>query len=162
MAPLIINSYLFSSTPVYLSSVSPLSPCFLALVFTFFLSFLLLLPCTSQKSLKGSSSTLFPPVSFHAFSTTLDPTLFQLSLSLLSPIQLYQLRLKKKNRRVFLTPRCHFNFLTSLAVSSGCIGGGGEGGSGVGGGSEQDERGKGLSIVNTWGWNVDLRNRMYS
>ena len=75
-----------------LSSVSPISPFFLALVFPSFYPFLLLLSCTSQTSMWTSSLLGFllcPSV----LPRLRYPTLFQLALLLLSPTQLYQRRL---------------------------------------------------------------------
>ena len=88
------NKLLFLSlrlTPrICLSSVSPISPCFLALAFPFFLSFLPLMPCTRQTSLRTSSLLAF--LSCPSILSQLSyPTLFQLALRLLSPIQLHQL-----------------------------------------------------------------------
>ena len=48
------HSHPFTYSPVYIVRVSPISPCFLALAFPFFLSFLLPLSCTSQTSLQTS------------------------------------------------------------------------------------------------------------
>ena len=58
-------------TPPIFASVPPLSPCFLALEFSFPQSFLLLLSCAPQ-NFSMNSVSCFPPTSFHTFSTTLS------------------------------------------------------------------------------------------
>ena len=71
-------------------SVSPLSPCFLALAFPLFLYFLLLLSCTPQTSLWTVYllGFLLQPC---VLSRLCYPTVSQLALLLPSPIHPYQL-----------------------------------------------------------------------
>ena len=79
----------FHSIPRISLSVYPIPPFFLALALPLFLSFLLLLPCIPQTSLKTSSLlgfSLYPSI----LSQSRYLTLFQLALLLRSPVQLYQ------------------------------------------------------------------------
>ena len=68
---------------------------------------------------KCSISSWFPPIYPSILSRLRYPTLLQLALLLLSPIQPYQLWLATSYCGMFLTKYCHFNFLASLFVSSG-------------------------------------------
>ena len=98
---------------------------FLALTFPFLIFFLLLQSCTRQ-TLIAIDSTLVC-----LFGLLLTPSIFfrllysilsQLALLLFSPIQPYQLcKAGILFSGICLTLYCHFNFLTSLFVSSGHI-----------------------------------------
>ena len=104
-----------------LTPLVSLSPFVLALAFPLFLSILLLLSCIPQTSL-----WTVPLLGFllHPFihSRLRYPTLSQLALSSLSPMQPYQLYVAGNLFfGMFLTLYGHFNFVTSLFVSSECI-----------------------------------------
>ena len=79
-----------SLNPPYLPTGSPISPCLPALAFPLFLCFfLLLLPCTSQTSLRTSYQYLFGfLLSPSILSRLRYPTSLQVALWLFSPIQL--------------------------------------------------------------------------
>ena len=83
------HSNIFPQPPVYLSSVCPLSPYFLALAFPSLLSFLLLLSCTRQTSLRTVPflGLINPSIFFRLFY----PMSFHFALLSFSPIQPYQL-----------------------------------------------------------------------
>ena len=86
-----VFSFLFLLlTPRKYLSVRPPSPCFLVLIFPLFLQFLFILSCAPQVSLWTVVSLLgfllYPPI----LSRQRYPTLIQLALLLLSPIQRYQ------------------------------------------------------------------------
>ena len=112
-------SCLFRLIPRIYLSVPPPSPCFLALAFPFFLPFLSLPSCTSQTSLWTASSS-FPPISFHAFSTTLS-YLIPAYPFVTSPPTALSAMAGYPSFCTFFTLYCQFNFLTSLLVLSGHI-----------------------------------------
>ena len=85
-----ISSLFLLLTPRKSLSVPPLSPCFLALVLSLFLIIYFTSVSYPSNVSMDSSSCWFPPIFSHAFSTTIS-YLFQPALSLLSPVQPYQI-----------------------------------------------------------------------
>ena len=114
-------SFLFlPSIPCISPSAFLIPPCFVALAFPFFLSLLLLLPCTFQTSRRTSpflGFPLHPSILFNYAIPHFSSSPFRYFLPY-SSINYY---CWQPLFGLFLTLYCHFNFLVYLFVLSGCI-----------------------------------------